>query len=190
LEFPARWTVAPASRRPTCGQVPVRAGHRRPSPGPNASNQAAHREALAPLGGPSRSKNFTSREESSQSERRADDAGTRAMEWKKGQVHAGPRGEDFDGLITSVTSSASSSNSRFVRRRPGSAKHAHRRFLHLPREHAPDHRPAFAQDYSSDNEFVLVDRTSVEKNPVAILEEAPPRGVKLHHRLNQNASAR
>jgi ribonuclease R len=42
-------------------------------------------------------------EESSQSERRADDAERELMEWKKAKFMQGRIGEDFDGLIISVT---------------------------------------------------------------------------------------
>ena len=42
-------------------------------------------------------------EESSQSERRADDAERELMEWKKAKFMQDRIGEDFDGLITSVT---------------------------------------------------------------------------------------
>ncbi len=42
-------------------------------------------------------------EESSQSERRADDAERELMEWKKVKFMQDRIGEDFDGLITSVT---------------------------------------------------------------------------------------
>ena len=42
-------------------------------------------------------------EESSQSERRADDAERELMEWKKVKFMQDRVGEDFDGLITSVT---------------------------------------------------------------------------------------
>ena len=42
-------------------------------------------------------------EESSQSERRADEAERELMEWKKAKFMQDRVGEDFDGLITSVT---------------------------------------------------------------------------------------
>jgi ribonuclease R len=42
-------------------------------------------------------------EESSQSERRADEAERELMEWKKAKFMQDRIGEDFDGLITSVT---------------------------------------------------------------------------------------
>ena len=40
---------------------------------------------------------------SSESERRADDAERELMDWKKARFMAGHLGEDFDGLIISVT---------------------------------------------------------------------------------------
>ena len=42
-------------------------------------------------------------EESSQSERRADDAERELMEWKKAKFMEERLGEDFDGLVVSVT---------------------------------------------------------------------------------------
>ena len=64
----------------------------------------AHREALEPLGGPMKVQELHEiAEESSQSERRADDAERELMEWKKVKFMQDRVGEDFDGLITSVT---------------------------------------------------------------------------------------
>ncbi|MFZ0952031.1 MAG: VacB/RNase II family 3'-5' exoribonuclease [Candidatus Sulfotelmatobacter sp.] len=63
-----------------------------------------HREALEPLGGPIKVEELHEiAEESSQSERRADDAERELMEWKKVKFMHDRIGEDFDGLITSVT---------------------------------------------------------------------------------------
>ena len=63
-----------------------------------------HREALEPLGGPIKVEELHEiAEESSQSERRADDAERELMEWKKVKFMQDRIGEDFDGLITSVT---------------------------------------------------------------------------------------
>jgi ribonuclease R len=65
---------------------------------------AAHREAHEPLGGPIKLEELHEiAEESSQSERRADDAERELMEWKKIKFMQDRVGEDFDGLITSVT---------------------------------------------------------------------------------------
>jgi ribonuclease R len=62
------------------------------------------REALEPLGGPIKIEELHDiAEESSQSERRADDAERELMEWKKVKFMQDRVGEDFDGLITSVT---------------------------------------------------------------------------------------
>jgi ribonuclease R len=67
-------------------------------------DHAAHREALEPLGGPiSIDELHDVAEESSQSERRADEAERELMEWKKAKFMQDRVGEDFDGLITSVT---------------------------------------------------------------------------------------
>jgi ribonuclease R len=65
---------------------------------------AAHHESHEPLGGPiSLEELHEIAEESSQSERRADDAERELMEWKKSKFMQDRIGEDFDGLITSVT---------------------------------------------------------------------------------------
>jgi ribonuclease R len=67
-------------------------------------DHAAHRESLDPLGGPIKIDELHKiAEESSQSERRADDAERELMEWKKVKFMQDRVGEDFDGLITSVT---------------------------------------------------------------------------------------
>src|SRR5208283_2303275 len=64
----------------------------------------AHQQSLAPLGGPiSLDELHAIAEESSQSERRADDAERELMEWKKVKFMERRIGEDFDGLIISVT---------------------------------------------------------------------------------------
>jgi ribonuclease R len=75
-----------------------------PSPWSKRRDHAEHREALEPLGGPiSLEELHEIAEESSQSERRADDAERELMEWKKVKFMQDRVGEDFDGLITSVT---------------------------------------------------------------------------------------
>jgi ribonuclease R len=67
-------------------------------------DHAAHRESLESLRGPIKAAELHEiAEESSQSERRADDAERELMEWKKVKFMQGRVGEDFDGLITSVT---------------------------------------------------------------------------------------
>jgi ribonuclease R len=75
-----------------------------PSPWSKRRDHAAHREELEPLGGPIKVEELHDiAEESSQSERRADDAERELMEWKKVKFMQDRVGDDFDGLITSVT---------------------------------------------------------------------------------------
>jgi ribonuclease R len=67
-------------------------------------DHATRRESPEPLGGPIKIEELHEiAEESSQSERRADDAERELMEWKKVKFMQDRVGEDFDGLITSVT---------------------------------------------------------------------------------------
>ncbi len=74
-----------------------------PSPWSKRRDHAAH-ESHEPLGGPiSLEELHEIAEESSQSERRADDAERELMEWKKARFMQDRIGEDFDGLITSIT---------------------------------------------------------------------------------------
>jgi|SRR5215469_8090472 len=75
-----------------------------PSPWSKRRDHAAHQKALEPLGGPiSLDELHDMAEESSQTERRADDAERELMEWKKSKFMQERVGEDFDGLIISVT---------------------------------------------------------------------------------------
>ncbi len=75
-----------------------------PSPWSKRRDRAAHQHALEPLGGPISLEELHSiAEESSQSERRADEAERGLMEWKKAKFMERRIGEDFDGLIISVT---------------------------------------------------------------------------------------
>lgn len=75
-----------------------------PSPWSKRRDHAAHRESREPLEGPiSQDELHAIAEESSQSERRADDAERELMEWKKVKFMQDRVGEDFDGLIVSVT---------------------------------------------------------------------------------------
>ena len=75
-----------------------------PSPWSKRRDHAAHREAQEPLGGPIALEELHEMaEESSMSERRADDAERDLMEWKKVKFMQDRVGEDFDGLVTSVT---------------------------------------------------------------------------------------
>src|SRR5579872_474791 len=75
-----------------------------PSPWSKRRDHAAHRESHSPLTGPIPLEELHAiAEESSQSERRADDAERELMEWKKVKFMQDRVGEDFDGLVTSVT---------------------------------------------------------------------------------------
>src|ERR1700722_14856799 len=75
-----------------------------PSPWSKRRDQSAHRENLTPLHGPiSLDELHAIAEESSQAERRAAEAERELMEWKKVKFMQDRVGEDFDGLITSVT---------------------------------------------------------------------------------------
>ncbi|HYM74670.1 MAG TPA: VacB/RNase II family 3'-5' exoribonuclease [Candidatus Dormibacteraeota bacterium] len=75
-----------------------------PSPWSKRRDHAAHRVAHTALTGPiALDELHAIAEESSQSERRADDAERELMEWKKVKFMQDRVGEDFDGLITSVT---------------------------------------------------------------------------------------
>jgi ribonuclease R len=75
-----------------------------PSPWSKRRDHTAHREALEPLTGPiSVEELHDIADESSRSERRADEAERDLMEWKKVKFMQDRVGEDFDGLIISVT---------------------------------------------------------------------------------------
>jgi len=75
-----------------------------PSPWSKRRDHAAHQESLDPVGGPIVLDELHSiAEESSTSERRADDAERELMEWKKVKFMESRVGDDFDGLIISVT---------------------------------------------------------------------------------------
>jgi ribonuclease R len=75
-----------------------------PSPWSKRRDHIAHREALEPLAGPiSIEELHEIAEESSRSERRADEAERDLMESKKVKFMEDRVGEDFDGLIISVT---------------------------------------------------------------------------------------
>ncbi|MBI1741083.1 MAG: VacB/RNase II family 3'-5' exoribonuclease [Candidatus Koribacter versatilis] len=75
-----------------------------PSPWSKRRDHAAHQQSVEPLGGPIPVEELHDiAEESSQSERRADDAERELMEWKKVKFMEPRIGEDFDGLIVSVT---------------------------------------------------------------------------------------
>jgi ribonuclease R len=75
-----------------------------PSPWSKRRDHKAHRDDHAPLAGPIPVEELHSiAEESSQSERRADDAERELMEWKKVKFMQDRIGDVYDGLITSVT---------------------------------------------------------------------------------------
>jgi len=75
-----------------------------PSPWSKRRDHSAHRESLEPLTGPISLEDLHDvAEESSHSERRADEAERGLMEWKKVKFMQERVGEDFDGLIISVT---------------------------------------------------------------------------------------
>ena len=75
-----------------------------PSPWSKRRDHVAHRESLEPVTGPIPLEELHEiAEESSRAERRADEAERDLMEWKKVKFMEKRVGEDFDGLITSVT---------------------------------------------------------------------------------------
>ena len=75
-----------------------------PSPWSKRRDHADHQQSLEPLGGPIPVEELHDiGEESSQSERRADEAERELMEWKKAKFMQSHIGEDFPGLIISVT---------------------------------------------------------------------------------------
>jgi ribonuclease R len=93
---PLRTSSAPSPHRQDEGPPP--------SPWSKRRDRDAHQQAIAPLGGPIALEELHSiAEESSQSERRADEAERGLMEWKKVKFMEHRIGDDFDGLIISVT---------------------------------------------------------------------------------------
>ena len=75
-----------------------------PSPWSKRRDHSGHQQVIEPLGGPIPLEELhTIADESSQSERRADEAERGLMEWKKMKFMERHIGEDFDGLIISVT---------------------------------------------------------------------------------------
>jgi ribonuclease R len=75
-----------------------------PTPWSKRRDRQAHEKYQEPLDGPlSLQELHDVAEESSQSERRADDAERELMEWKKVKFMEDRVGEDFEGLIISVT---------------------------------------------------------------------------------------
>jgi ribonuclease R len=99
---------APSQNPHPAATAATRVAHPRdeeaPSPWSKRRDHARHREDFAPSGGPMALEELHDiAGESSQSERRADDAERELMEWKKVKFMQDRVGEDFDGLITSVT---------------------------------------------------------------------------------------
>src|SRR6202522_448876 len=75
-----------------------------PSPWSKRRAHSAYQQAIEPLGGPiPLAELHDIADESSQSERRADEAERGLMEWKKAKFMERRIGGDFDGLIISVT---------------------------------------------------------------------------------------
>jgi ribonuclease R len=94
----------PRAFSPLSGRRDAGATEDAPSPWSKRRDHAAHREALEPLGGPIAIEELHEiAEESSRAERRAADAERELMEGKKVKFMQDRVGEDFDGLITSVT---------------------------------------------------------------------------------------
>jgi len=80
------------------------AGTSTASPWSKRRDHAVYRETLQPAGGPIPLEELHDiAEESSQSERRADEAERELMEWKKVKFMQNRVGEDIDGLVISVT---------------------------------------------------------------------------------------
>ena len=106
----------------------------------------ARSQHRAPLGGPIPEDELARNcAESSQSERRADEAERELMEWKKTKFMEQHIGDDFDGLDRERHQVwAVRGIERTVHRRTGAAGVAPRRPLPVPREHAADHRAADA----------------------------------------------
>ena len=79
-------------------------GSSKSSPWSKRRDHATHQQSLKPLRGPIPIEELHDiAEESSQSERRADEAERELMEWKKAKFMEDRVGEDFDALIISVT---------------------------------------------------------------------------------------
>jgi ribonuclease R len=109
-EVPVGMSASPQACHPERSEGPAFRPHKKedreppPSPWSKRRDHAAHQHSLEPLGGPITLEELHSiAEESSQSERRADEAERGLMEWKKMKFMERRIGEDFDGLIISVT---------------------------------------------------------------------------------------
>ena len=97
----------PIGRSSGAGVAPAeaaRATDKAPSPWSKRRDHQAHHKAVEALGGPIPLDDLHDiGDESSQSERRADEAERELMEWKKAKFMQDRVGDDFDGLIISVT---------------------------------------------------------------------------------------
>jgi ribonuclease R len=107
-EVPVGTTQPPGDRHPERSEGPhshsLKGEKEAPSPWSKRRDHDAHQKSLEPLGGPIPLEELHAiAEESSQSERRADDAERELMEWKKVKFMERRIGEDFNGLIISVT---------------------------------------------------------------------------------------
>ena len=93
-------------KKQTASEDERRSSHQEPvaTPWSKRRDRGAQRKSLEPLGGPIPIEELHDiADESSQSERRADEAERELMEWKKVKFMQNRVGEDFDGLIISVT---------------------------------------------------------------------------------------
>ena len=93
-------------KKPSAPEDERRSSHQEPvaTPWSKRRDRGAQRKSLEPLGGPIPIEELHDiADESSQSERRADEAERELMEWKKVKFMQDRVGEDFDGLIISVT---------------------------------------------------------------------------------------
>jgi ribonuclease R len=107
-EIPVGLSRSPQLRHPERSEGPhspqVKAEQDAPSPWSKRRDHSVHQQVIEPLGGPIPLEELhTIADESSQSERRADEAERGLMEWKKMKFMERHIGEDFDGLIISVT---------------------------------------------------------------------------------------
>jgi ribonuclease R len=100
---PGRFATESKRREPAArDDAPV--GRPRHTESPSPWSKRRDHKSVEPLGGPIPLEELHAiAEESSQSERRADEAERELMEWKKVKFMQDRVGEDFDGLIISVT---------------------------------------------------------------------------------------
>ena len=110
-EIPVGVSQSPPVAHPEHNEGPASRPHKKedrdisaPSPWSKRRDHSAYQQAIEPLGGPiPLAELHDIADESSQSERRADEAERGLMEWKKAKFMERRIGEDFDGLIISVT---------------------------------------------------------------------------------------